>query len=408
MSKIVKPGVLDETAKSILDELHTQNLLLNVIAGSGIETATSLAEISRIVKAGKADKVFNIGDQIIVPWTDKAANKTYDCPLNVVDFITATLMSGETVPAMLLQWNYATPFGVQFDGKEAFHVVPSGGYSANSTFHFEIPTAWSSSGTGDFQFTINVDLAEGAQFVFRTNIADNGALNAVIDVYADGKSTTVIDTCTITSGSSGTDLGELKLAGDTALNAIQCTVYGYNRWKQSGIRQWLNSAAAPDAWWASQNPYDRAPSELATKHGFMSGFSDEFLSILQPIKVSTAMNTVSTAKGDTDDLEDTYDTFFLPSLVEMHINPQKAGEGDIFDYWLRASQQSSPLSQGGTYPQIRTYAIENHSSAQNVRLRSAYRSYALNTWYVSSSGYVGGHYGYATYSDRCAPVCAVC
>ena len=205
MSKVTKPGFLDETAKKMLDEMHTQNLLLNIIAGSGIETATSLEEIHRIVKSGNANKVFNIGDQIIVPWTDKAANKTYDCPLNVVDFDTVELLSGETVPAMFLQWNYCTPFGVQFDAREAFHVVPSGGYSANSTFHFNIATAWSSSGTGDFQFTINVDLAEGTLLVFRTGIAESGVLNATVDAYANGMATSPIDTFTITSGSSGTE-----------------------------------------------------------------------------------------------------------------------------------------------------------------------------------------------------------
>ena len=77
MGKVRKPIVTDDTAKQIVDKLHTQNLLLNVISGSAIETAGSLDEIHRIVQSGNASKVFNIGDQIIVPWTDRASNVTY-------------------------------------------------------------------------------------------------------------------------------------------------------------------------------------------------------------------------------------------------------------------------------------------------------------------------------------------
>lgn len=403
MSKVTKPALLDETGQQIVEKLHTQNLLLNVLANSAIEGATSLDEIHRIVKSGNASKVFNIGDQIIVPWTDKAANKTYQVPLDIVHFANVELQDGESVPAMFLQWHYCTPFGVQFDAREAFHVAPSGGYAAGSTFTFNVPTAWSSSGSGDFKFACNNAIPEGAHFVFATDISSAGLNGATVKVYADGSSDTEIDSFTISNGSTGTyDLGELKAAGDTSLNAIHTTVYGFNRWGKSALRQFLNSKANPDAWWTSQHSYDRKPAELATKYGFMSGFEDEFLATLQPIKVSTALNTVN----EDGSLEVTYDTFFPPCLQNMNITEQLAGEGDVFDYWKRVSQSSSKLAQGGTYPQLKTYGIDNTNTAQNVRLLSAYRGSTYDTWYVVSSGGVN-HYT-ATTSGRCAPVCAMC
>ena len=134
----------------------------------------------------------------------------------------------------------------------------------------------------------------------------------------------------------------------------------------------------------------------------MSGFEKEFLDCIQPIKVVTALNTVSDkADGET---EVTYDTFFLPSLEQMYITPQLAGEGDVWEYWKRASGMSTKMQQWQTYPQIRTYAIESHTSAQYVRLRSAIRDSACDTWNVYGSGYVGGYY-YAVYALRCAPAC---
>ena len=80
----------------------------------------------------------------------------------------------------------------------------------------------------------------------------------------------------------------------------------------------------------------------------MSGFEKEFLDCIQPIKVVTALNTVSDkAVGET---EVTYDTFFLPSLEQMYITPQLAGEGDVWEYWKRASGMSTKMQQWQTYP----------------------------------------------------------
>jgi hypothetical protein len=403
MSKIKKPIVTDDTAKQIVDKLHTQNLLLNVIADSAIETAGSLDEIHRIVQSGNAAKVFNIGDQIIVPWKDKASNVTYQAPLDIVHFGNVTLQDGETVPAMFLQWHYCTPFGVQFDAREAFYVAPSGGLAAG-TYTFNVPTAWSKILSGDYQFTVAEDLAEGTLLVLKEAYVDvnTGLAGGIINVFANGMATSPTTTITISTGSSGTSLGEFKAAGDTDLNSIQCANYGFNNWAKSAIRQWLNSDGAPEAWWSSKHAFDMRPAELATKHGFMSGFEDDFLATLKPIKVDTAKNTVN----EDGALETTYDTFFLPALVNLHVNPQLSGEGDIFEYWKRISQSSTPLAQYGTYPQMRVYAIENHSSPQSVRLRSAGRGYAYGAWHVFSSGCVS--YNSASYSYRCAPVCAMC
>ena len=78
-------------------------------------------------------RFFNYGDQIILPWTDKATGKTYECPLDVVHFGDVTLADGETVPGMLVQWHYATPFGVQFNQFQAFKYceeqLPAGTYN---------------------------------------------------------------------------------------------------------------------------------------------------------------------------------------------------------------------------------------------------------------------------------------
>ena len=91
----------------------------------------------------------------------------------------------------------------------------------------------------------------------------------------------------------------------------------------------------------------------------------------------------------------------------MSINPQKAGEDDVWEYWKRASGMAEKMQQYKTYPQIRTFAIENHTSPQYVRLRPAYRGNSYDTWYVYSGGYVGNG-SRAYWAIRCAPACWLC
>ena len=92
-------------------------------------------------------------------------------------------------------------------------------------------------------------------------------------------------------------------------------------------------------------------------------------------------------------------------MEQMYCTPQESGEGDYWEYWKRASGRTTPCAQGQTYPEMITYAIENHNSAQYVRLRGAYRGTSYGTWCVYSSGGVG--YYHANNSARCAPACAI-
>ena len=86
MSKITEPMLLDSTGKEIVEKLHTQNMLLNLMAGAAMEGTTSMAEIRKIVQAGKASEVYNIGDQIVVPWTDVATGQKYEAVGDIVHF----------------------------------------------------------------------------------------------------------------------------------------------------------------------------------------------------------------------------------------------------------------------------------------------------------------------------------
>ncbi len=108
-----------------------------------------------------------------------------------------------------------------------------------------------------------------------------------------------------------------------------------------------------------------------------------------PVKVVTYCNIV-TAEGIAQVKDVTYDKVTLRSLEQMYCVPQIAGEGEAHEYYKELSG-GTQFKQWTTYKELIAYAVENHLSAQYVRLRSAYRGYAYYTCYVNSSGSVSNY-----------------
>ena len=359
----------------------------------------SLAEFANTGLFGEA---YGIGDQFVDTWTDKSNNTDYTYPLQQNHIGDVELHDGEILSNRpFLQAHYAHPFGVQFSHQRAFLRCPSG--LAAGTYYVTIESAWGSNvGAGDVVcFTTTVAVPEGGRVAGMYGAPDQAKSNWRIYTFsADGK--TILETITPTFTASGTSLGTIKASvrnGD--LNSMQETAYGWNRWSTSALRQYLNSAAGVGAWWTAQDDWDIRPDELTTKAGFLSGWPEDLVNALKEVKVVTYPNTVyDDTGGNTPDI--TYDKVFLPSLEQMFINPQKAGEGEYHEYWKRRSGRSTVMAQGSTYPQIITYAVENHASAQSVRLRSALRGLAYYTWTVTSSGLV--YSNYASTSIRFSPL----
>lgn len=394
----------ETTLQAIVEAEQQRNAYLAALAAEAAgNVITSYAAIQRIVRQGLAPQFFQIGDQIIVPWTDTSTGETYQVPLDIVHFGNVTLKDGEVVPGMFLQWHFATPYGVQFDQSEALYVVkdtelPAGAYT------FNIPTTWSKATAGDYTFTLTKPVPVGGQIAGLIRLADVLPSSWTIQTYADSATTEQIESVQVTAGNTGTSLGQLIPAGSEQLNSIHRVGYGYNRWSQSAIRQWLNSDKDKGQWWKPQNAYDRPPEQLAGKPGFLAGFEAEFLDVIGEIKVTTALNTVTDAAAGAT--EDTYDKVFLPSLEQLYVVPQlKGAEGNYWEYWKRATGATAPQAQYGTYPERITYAIEAQRSAQSVRARSAYRGYGCSAWCVGASGYVT--YNYACNALRCDPACVM-
>lgn len=329
---------------------------------------------------------YQVGTTFSDPWKDTQSGISYDNPWRVNHYEDCEIEGGDVIPGMWLQNVYASPFGVQFSHHRAFLRCPNG--LAAGTYYFTFESTWGSNvAAGDIVcFTLTTAVPEGGRIAGCYGAPDQAKSNWRIYVY-DSTGKTILDTIIPTFTASGTSLGTVKFTvrnGD--LNSAQEMAYGWNRWKTSAIRQFLNSDQPKNLWWTAQDDWDIAPDQLTSKDGFLCGLSEELKSIIQPVKYTTYTNTVNDGGG----ADITYDKVGLISLEQMYVNPQIAGEGEVHEYWKNLNGTSTKWATYTAYDVLKQYAVENHSSAQYVRLRSAHRGTAYNPWHVGTSGSVSG------------------
>ena len=337
----------DSTLQKIKQALETKNGYLKDLVDLYANDAWDM--VAANVKSGKAPLLYAIGDEMICNYVQNGT--TYQFPWVVVDNNReVTWEDGTTHPGLILQAKYATIEAIQFDAAEDYTVQTSETTALEGWYY------WGLTGT---TYT-ELNLATG-------DTVPHGSYDS-------------IHKCPI--------------------NNLSVLRYGYNRYSQSAYRQWLNSDATAGNWWEPQHTNDKAPSELNTYDGFLKGLDSDFLAVINPVKVQVATNTV-TDGGVTDTM---YDKFWLPSIEEMYGSPQTAGiEGAYFPYWKTKTGLSAP-SNAANSGRIQ-YALNNQTSAQYVRCRSANRGYSSSTWYCHTSGELTYYTSYN--SNRSVPACAI-
>jgi len=308
--------------------------------------------------------------------------------------------TGTTAPAMVLQMHYASLEDIQFSAYQAFYVVPEAGLVAG-TYNINMGLDWGTNvktGTS-YQFTLTKNAPAGARLTGFYNAPDVAPANWKVYVYKDQQKSELLETCNVSAGSAGTNLGTFLAKPNGNLNSLHSVGYGDNRWYKSAYRQYLNSDQAAGAWWTPQDSWDMKPDQADTVPGFLAGFSDDFKNALTRVKVVTYGNTVT----DDGSAVVTYDKIFLPSLEEIYCSPQVSGEGTYWPYWKERTGAKTPQALWQTYPLRITRDLAQRTVGRSVRLRSAYRGNGYNAFNVHSSGGVG-NWG-AVYAFRCAPAC---
>lgn len=361
------------------------------------ENLSDWAQLSGLSRNGYLKELLDFGDQIKETWTDTAASKDYEFPWQITHFDEVELEDGEIIQGTFLEAHYTTPFGVQFSNR-AFLRCPDG--LKAGTYNVTLGAKWGDKDAQKdttWQFTLTKDVPTGGSVAGFTQMPDVTSSNWKATSYAaDG--ITTIETVPITSGSGGTSLGTMQYATRNGnLNSMQEAGYGWNRWKYSAARQWLNSTQPKGKWWAKQDDWDIAPAQLAQKDGFLCGMPAEMLAVLKTVKVTTLANTVN--DGGVTDI--TYDKVFLASMSQMNVNMSKE-EGVVHEYWQRRTKSKTPIEPWKKYPFMIRYSAANHTSPQSVFSRSANRGLANNVMNVGADGGVSNTGGWN--SDTYAPL----
>lgn len=319
-----------------------------------LDEANSLLAVQKAIQSNPGKEILPIGTEVTIPWTNEAGTEI-DNTLVLVHYgyfvKEADTATGALTWMAIFMSKYAMPASLQFDAPEIEEATEA------------------TAATGLCYYGLN-----GSTYTkLALNQGDTIPYGDYEKVYHN----------------------ELN---DSTFNVIR---YGYNRWSHSAYRQYLNSSAAKGTWWTAQHIGDSAPAQLESYRGYLAGWRTEDLSAVQSVRVATGKNTVT----DDGQLEYTYDRIWLPSVKEMYGEEQIAGEGDVWGtYWGDFIGIAGMSNAANNLRKI--YAVENHSSAQYVRLRSANRSTSNNVWFVNTSGQVSTNGG-ASLAYRSAPACAI-
>lgn len=373
-----------DMAKAMYEKLDGE---IDVLAG--VTRVASWADVQAIVRAGLAAKFFSIGDQFT------CQRDGVDMVWDVIGFDHDTPADPRFTHSMTLQLHDVYK-NLQFDAREAFYYAETG--LAAGTYHFTIGAHnWVSGDIGKTaQFTLSSALPAGGQLVF--NQAHNASVvGATVSAYASATDTAAIETVTLTEGNGGTSLGEINNVRQSALNSMQRALLGNNNYRESAVRQWLNSGAAAGSVWTPQNVWDRPPSWASTEKGFQNGLDADFLAVVDNVTKTTAEDNLNDGSGSYT----TTETFFLVSREEVFAGKENGqDEGGAYAYY---SQYSDLNSEGTGADSNRIKYLNGVESIWWIR--TPHSTFGHNARSADATGMVKS--SYANYDSGVAPTCNI-
>lgn len=375
MSKLFLP------TKEQMDVMNENLAKIAAAVGSQVDIST-WAGIQKAVRSGIAKDILPVGTQLAVN------HSVYGIHLfDVVAHDYLKSVHDENAHTMTIQQHDLLP-STQFDAPEAFYYaeaeLPAG------TYNFTIATTYSSWAAGTYQFTLANPVPKGGQLAI-SGYADAAMTAMQVRSYASRTSTSVIESVAITPGSGGTNLGTFC----EGLNHSQRISYGSNNYKESAMRQFLNSSAAAGSVWIPQTKFDRPPSWLTSLAGYKNGLDQDFLAVVGKVVLPCSANNTyeapdsSITKGTKYTLND---EFYLASAMEIfNTNWDVADDSKLFPFYEGAGDADRIKYRDG--------------SAAGWWLRTPYSGHAAGVRLVLSDGTMDG--SSARDARGLAPACTI-
>lgn len=392
MTMITKPPFLDSTGQLMansLSQLAETNAkmvdVLNLIAVSqgGAPELTNWRQIQTAVASGNGPRYLPVGTQLQV------GHSVYGTHL--FDVVAHDYLKSSRDPnahTMTLLQHDLLSITTQYDASQAFYyaAVPL----AAGTYNVTLGSAYSSWEAGTYQFTLSQEVPAGGQLCV-SGYASTALTSLNVVSYSSQTSTTPLESVPISTGSGGTSLGTF---GEGDINNIQRVSYGSNNYKESAIRQLLNSTDAAGSVWTPHTMFDRPPAWASTVAGYAGGLDPDFLSVVTPVALPCSANNVYEAPDSTITKGTQYtleDTLYLVSRTEVF------GTSDVTD-----GSVLLPYFDGATDTDRVKY---RNNSAAYWWLRTPYSSDAYSVRIVFSDGTLSYHGAYN--SCGLAPACTI-
>lgn len=373
------------------EKMDTQNILLAGLleAQGGTVKPTSWAQVQAIVRAGLASKVFSIGDQLT------CTKGNTDLVWDVIGIDHDTPADKQFSHSMTLQLHDCIA-SMQYDRAEALYYCET--ELAAGTYNFTLLADYDTTygGGKTYQFTLTKAVPAGGQITFPWSYQTQASATKV-STYENSTTETALETVSVTEGTGGTGLGTAD--GSTAnMNHSHRIRYGSNNWKESAMRQWINSDQDAGKVWTPQTKFDRPPSWAANTAGFLNGVDEDFLAVIGETEKVTCRNTVTDGGGS----DVTTDKFFLLSRREVFAGNEVSSviEGEPYPYYADYSDYSSANS-GEDSNRIKY----RNGSAQYWWLRTPYAGHGYDIRVIYTAGNLYGNNAYS--SHGVAPACNI-
>ena len=398
---------------------------LDVLEDISVLKEMTWDNIKIISDKGQARNYFAVGDELTEDWksTISGEETSYEnVPMYISHMGNVTVQddgSDVQVPGMFMEWKYTLPFAIPFCAPQCLQCfdgtdgAPDGLPAGKYAFKVKSLPNWATAKAayqGKYLcFTLTQAIPSGG--VLTGSGWGNNNTWAMQTKTSYLNTGTVIETPEITVEDTlpndCTYLGETwsNDVGYGILNWCECVPYGDNTWRDSDLRQWLNSNAEAGQWWTKKTRYNMQPAAATTHAGFLNGYSNDFISNLKTTKVAQNTNTVKEKEG----MVYTYDKIFIASRTQMNCNTND--EGEIWDYYKELAvgeenlDASGRFKAGQTYAILKRYGLGATTTAYTFFNRSAYRAHGNDVYGCNSSGNLTNNNAGNSY--RCLPACVI-
>lgn len=343
-------------------------------------TPDSFVSLQTATRQGKAGLYVTVGDQLIA---DRSGGSLV---FDVVGLDKNTpKAAGRTHTVDLLTHGLAAT-NIRFSWKQlmfaAENTMPAGKYRftlVNATVE------GTAEYNGTYVFEITQAIPKGGGFrhkniVWKSSYSQSQVIGNNIEIYnpisAGGG---IRETVTVSEygGEASTDLGVFtanditvykeSVAGLGKKNYLQRMAYGTGRYRDSFVRQWLNSdgAAVPEedaetisTWWHPATVFDIVPPS-AKLAGFMHGLDPDLVAAVGVTRLITSLAQCDIKDGVTfDTLED---KFYLPSItnVDGFYNGGNS-EGSKYPYFTSSSDMVKYADAVANKWWLRSFSTNNY------------------------------------------------